>query len=258
MNLRQCRCSYRLPIKGDTDHGDDLSLCSPASGPTCRSRPSARRPSSSATTASSSPAGATTSRWTRRSSSDGYVQGRWDILNKYGLKCFAISTPPGRARPCATASTSATRASCRRASGATARQTACAARCAEEMKNTARAAAKMGLKVVHGFTGSPHLAHGLLVPAQPRRLPREGPASTSPTAGRRSSTSSRQEGVKFALEVHPTEIAFDICERREGAEGGERSPGLRLQLRSRATSATRASTTSGSSASSRTASSTST
>ena len=23
---------------------------------------------------------------------DGYVQSRWDILNKYGLKCFAIST----------------------------------------------------------------------------------------------------------------------------------------------------------------------
>jgi hypothetical protein len=23
---------------------------------------------------------------------DGYVQGRWDILNKYNLKCFAIST----------------------------------------------------------------------------------------------------------------------------------------------------------------------
>ena len=25
-------------------------------------------------------------------SDDGYVQSRWDILNKHGLKCFAIST----------------------------------------------------------------------------------------------------------------------------------------------------------------------
>ena len=28
-------------------------------------------------------------------SDDGYVQSRWDILNKHGLKCFAISNLPG-------------------------------------------------------------------------------------------------------------------------------------------------------------------
>lgn len=89
----------------------------------------------------------------RALSEDGYCQGRWDILNKYGLKCYAISThlvgqavcdiiderhkgivPPhvwGDGKP----------------EGVN-------QRAAEEVKDTARAAKKFGVKVVPGFTGS--------------------------------------------------------------------------------------------------------
>ena len=69
------------------------SRSSPASGPTCRSRPiSPRRPSRSATTASSWPAGATTSRSTRRSTGQELLPGPLGrCSSSHGLKCFAIS-----------------------------------------------------------------------------------------------------------------------------------------------------------------------
>ena len=39
------------------------------------------------------------------------------------------------------------------------------------------------------------------------------------------------EGVKFALEVHPTEIAFDIASAENALNAVKRASGLRLQLR---------------------------
>ena len=73
------------------------SPCSPASGPTCRSTTSAPRPRSSATTASSWPAGATTSRSTRPSKDKNYCKGRWEILQDHGLQVLRDLQPPGRA-----------------------------------------------------------------------------------------------------------------------------------------------------------------
>ena len=85
---------------------------------------------------------------------DRYVQGRWDILNKHGLKCFAISNHlVGQAV--------ADRIDERHAAILPSRlfgdgkEDGVRSRAAEEMKNTARAAAKFGVKVVPGFTGSP-------------------------------------------------------------------------------------------------------
>ena len=45
-------------------------------------------------------------------------------------------------------------------------------RAAERMKDTARAAARLGVTQVNGFTGSRGLAHALLVPAQRLRRDR--------------------------------------------------------------------------------------
>ena len=70
-----------------TDHA-----CSPASGPTCRSRRCAGWPPSGATTGWRSPAGATTSRSTAPLADDAYVADRKrDLLDKHGLKVWAIS-----------------------------------------------------------------------------------------------------------------------------------------------------------------------
>ena len=65
-------------------------------------------------------------------------------------------------------------------------------------------------------------------------------------------------GVKFALEVHPTEIAFDLYTAERALEALERPRGVRLQLRSQPPASGRASIRWSSSARFPTASTTST
>ena len=82
-------------------------------------------------------------------------------------------------------------------------------RAAREMADTARAAARLGVGVVNGFTGSPiwHLLYSF-PPVPPEWIEdglREFATAWGPVLD-----VFLQEGVRFALEVHPTEIAFDI------------------------------------------------
>ncbi len=56
---------------------------------------------------------------------DGYLAGRHALLDKYGLKCWAISATWSARRSATTRSTSGTRASCPRGSGATASPRGC-------------------------------------------------------------------------------------------------------------------------------------
>jgi len=82
-------------------------------------------------------------------------------------------------------------------------------RSAEEMKLTARAAANMGLGVVNGFTGSSiwHLLYSF-PPVDPSAID----AGFEDFAARWNPILDvfDEVGVKYGLEVHPTEIAFDI------------------------------------------------
>lgn len=83
------------------------------------------------------------------------------------------------------------------------------ANCSEEMKNTARAAQKMGASVVTGFTGSSIWPYVYSFPPVPTEWIDAGFALLkerwTPILD-----VFQECGVKFALEVHPTEIAFDI------------------------------------------------
>jgi sugar phosphate isomerase/epimerase len=154
-------------------------------------------------------------------SDDKYVQSRKDILAKHGLKVFAISNhlvgqcvadaiidqrhkeilPPrlwGDGNPDGVRK-----------------------RCAEEMKDTARAAAKFGVKVVNGFTGSPiwHMIY---------RFPPTSDALVE--AGYKEFADYwnpildvfDEVGVKFALEPHPGEIAYDIVTAQKTLEAIKR------------------------------------
>ena len=82
-------------------------------------------------------------------------------------------------------------------------------RAIEEMKNTARAAQKLGVSVVNGFTGSSiwHLIYDF-PPTPPEMID----AGFELLAERWNPILDvfQECGIKFALEVHPTEIAFDI------------------------------------------------
>jgi sugar phosphate isomerase/epimerase len=140
---------------------------------------------------------------------DAYCQSRWDILDKYGLKCFAISTHlVGQAV--------ADKIIDERHKGILpgriwgdgdpegVRQ-----RAAEEVKNTARAAAKFGVKVVNGFTGSP-IWHTLAM--FPNVPPEMIEAGYQEFADRWNPILDvfDEVGVKYGLEVHPSEIAYDF------------------------------------------------
>ena len=83
------------------------------------------------------------------------------------------------------------------------------ARAIEEMKNTARAAQKLGVSVVNGFTGSSiwHLNYSF--PPVPQKMIDAGYDLLAERWNPILDVFG-QCGVKFALEVHPTEIAFDI------------------------------------------------
>ncbi|MBM3862039.1 MAG: sugar phosphate isomerase/epimerase [Verrucomicrobia bacterium] len=82
-------------------------------------------------------------------------------------------------------------------------------RAAEEMKNTARAARKLGAKVVTGFTGSSiwHLWYSF--PPVPTAMIEDGYRLLAERWNPILDVFG-ECGVKFALEVHPTEIAFDL------------------------------------------------
>lgn len=85
------------------------------------------------------------------------------------------------------------------------------------MKNTARAAKNLGLKVVNGFVGSSiwHMLYSF--PPVTDEMVDEGFAYFAKMWNPILDVFD-ECGVKFALEVHPTEIAFDIITSRRALE----------------------------------------
>jgi sugar phosphate isomerase/epimerase len=96
-------------------------------------------------------------------------------------------------------------------------------RAAQEMIKTAEAAARLGVPVVNGFTGSPiwHLIYSF--PPVSQSMIDEGyiefAVRWKPILDR-----FQQVGVKFCLEVHPTEIAFDIASARRTLKAIDNHP----------------------------------
>ncbi len=149
-------------------------------------------------------------------SDDAYIQSRRDILEKHGLQCWAISThlvgqcvcdlidarhkdilpayvwgdgdPEGVRR-----------------------------RAAAAVMDTARAAAELGVEVVNGFTGSSiwHLFYSF-PPVTPTMID----AGFEDFAARWNPIMDVFDavGVRFGLEVHPTEIAYDLYTTRRALD----------------------------------------
>lgn len=96
-------------------------------------------------------------------------------------------------------------------------------RAAEELMNTARAAQKFGVDVVNGFTGSSiwHLLYSF-PPVPPKMID----AGFDLLAERFNPILDvfGECGVKFALEVHPTEIAFDIYTAQRALDALDHRP----------------------------------
>jgi sugar phosphate isomerase/epimerase len=151
---------------------------------------------------------------------DGYCQERKDLLAKYGLKCWAISNHlvgqlvldindertddwvPANLR------------------GKHKEKNVWAI---QEMKDTARAAQKLGVKVVNGFTGSSiwHLLYSF-PPVSDKTI--DDGFKLLAERWNPILDVFKQCGVKFGLEVHPTEIAFDLYSAERALEAFGRRP----------------------------------
>mgnify|MGYP001316921188 FL=1 len=96
-------------------------------------------------------------------------------------------------------------------------------RAAKEMIATGKAAARLGLDVVNGFTGSSiwHLLYSF-PPVSPDLIEK----GYKDFAKRWTPILNQYQklGVKFALEVHPTEIAFDIASAQRAIEALDGHP----------------------------------
>lgn len=79
----------------------------------------------------------------------------------------------------------------------------------DRMKKTAQAAAKLGVGVVNGFIGSAVWGRWYIFPPDNEKLYEKAWEDFANRWGEILDTF-KKEGVKFALEVHPTEMAYNI------------------------------------------------
>jgi len=96
-------------------------------------------------------------------------------------------------------------------------------RAAEKLIATAKAAKKLGVKVVNGFTGSSiwHLLYSF-PPVAPDAI--EAGYKDFAKRFRPILNAFKDLGIKFALEVHPTEIAFDIASAQRALQAVRNHP----------------------------------
>lgn len=102
-------------------------------------------------------------------------------------------------------------------------------RAAERMKDTARAAARLGVTQVNGFTGSPIWQHLYSFPPNDFDEIERG-YETVAEAWAPILDVFDEEGVRFGLEVHPTEIAYDFVTTRKLLNALDNRPTLGINL----------------------------
>ncbi|MBN2377475.1 MAG: sugar phosphate isomerase/epimerase [Sedimentisphaerales bacterium] len=154
-----------------------------------------------------------------------YCQAKLKMLEKYNLKCWSISNHLAGQLVCDPNNDSRSDmfapADC---AGDAEMKRAWAV---ESCKNAARTAKNLGLKVVNGFTGSSiwHMLYSF--PPVSAEMIDEGFAYFAEMWNPILDVYD-ECGVRFALEVHPTEIAFDIITTKRAIEavGGRKAFGF--------------------------------
>ena len=151
-----------------------------------------------------------------------YCNAKRELLAKHGMKCYAISTHL------------VGQAVCDRIDERHAQilpdyiygdgdPEGVRQRAAEEIKKTAVAAKQFGVPVVNGFTGSSiwHLCYSF-----PPNLPNQIEDGFKDFADRWKPIMDvfSENGIRFGLEVHPTEIAFDIASAEKALEAIDYHP----------------------------------
>ena len=151
-----------------------------------------------------------------------YCQGRRDLLARHGLRVHAISNHLTGQAVCDRIDARHREILPDRIWG-DGNPEGVRRRAARDMQDTARAAALLGVDVVNGFTGSsiwhllysfPPVSSAWIDDGFRDFADRWGPILDVFHA----------EGVRFALEVHPTEIAFDIATAERALEAVDAHP----------------------------------
>lgn len=160
---------------------------------------------------------------------DGYVQSRWDILNKYNLTCVAISNHLVGQAVCDHPIDERHQSILPARVWGDGSPEGVRQRAAEEIKDTARAAAKFGVRIVNGFAGS-KIWHTLAMfpPVPPSMIE----AGYQDFADRWNPILDvfDEVGVVFGLEVHPSEIAYDFWTTQRTLEAINHRPAFGINF----------------------------
>jgi sugar phosphate isomerase/epimerase len=162
-------------------------------------------------------------------SDDAYIRSRHDTLEKHGLNVFAISTHLVGQCVCDDPIDERHKGILPSRLWGDGQPEGVRQRAAEEVKHTARAAAQLGVKVVNGFTGSKiWRLLAMFPPASPEMIE----AGYKDFADRWNPILDvfDEMGVRFALEVHPSEIAYDFWTTKRALEAVNRRPAFGLNF----------------------------
>lgn len=148
---------------------------------------------------------------------DDYIAGKLAILDKYNLKVVAISNHLKGQAVCDDPIDARHRDILPDIVWGDGDPEGVRQRAAEEMKNTARTAARLGVKTVIGFTGSAIWKYVAMFPPVSEALIEAGwddfKARWNPILD-----VFAEVGVRFAAEVHPSELAYDYWTARKMLE----------------------------------------
>jgi sugar phosphate isomerase/epimerase len=157
-----------------------------------------------------------------------YCRGRRELLDRHGLQCFAISAHLVGQATCDPVD-ERHRAVVPPEVWGDGDPEGVRQRAAQRLMDTARAAARFGVTQVNGFTGSPiwHLIYSF-PPNDGARIER-GYQEFAERWGPIIDVFD-QEGVRFGLEVHPTEIAYDFVTTAKALDAIGRRPGFGINF----------------------------
>jgi sugar phosphate isomerase/epimerase len=148
---------------------------------------------------------------------NGYVERQREILKGNGLECYAIGNHLVGQAVCDFPIDERHRATLPPHVWGDGDPEGVRQRAAEEMENTARAASRLGVNVVTGFTGSSIWHKLYFFPPTSQEEVDEGYRDFAERWNPILDVFD-EVGVRFALEVHPTEISYDIHSSQRALE----------------------------------------
>jgi sugar phosphate isomerase/epimerase len=160
---------------------------------------------------------------------EGYLQGRRDILEQHGLGCWAISNHLHGQAVCEAIIDDRYKNMVNSRVWGDGDPEGVRQRAAEEMKTTARAAAAFGVDTVVGFTGSAIWHYVAMFPPVDDKVIQAGYADFADRWNPIIDVFDEAD-IRFAHEVHPSEIAYDYWSTVATLEAIDNRPGFGLNF----------------------------